>query len=63
VVQVVSIDVVRSAAPGTAVAAGAGGHLAPVALPAVIGGVAVTMTVVSLYSVTGFTSVRPLSTP
>ena len=63
VVQVVSIDVVRSAAPAAPAAAGAGGHLPPAALAAVIGGVAVTLTMVSLYSVGEFTSVRPLSVP
>jgi hypothetical protein len=63
VVQVVTIDVLRSAAPGTAVAAGAGGHLPPAALAAVIGGVAVTLTLTSLYSVGEFTSVSPLSRP
>ena len=63
VVQVVTIDVVRSAAAAPAAAAGAGGHLAPAALAAVIGGVAVTLTMVSLYSVGEFTSVRPLSVP
>jgi hypothetical protein len=63
VVQVVTIDVVRSAAPAAPAAAGAGGHLPPAALAAVIGGVAVTLTMVSLYSVGEFTSVRPISVP
>jgi hypothetical protein len=63
VVQVVTIDVVRSATAAPAAAAGAGGHLAPAALAAVIGGVAVTLTMVSLYSVGEFTSVRPISVP
>jgi hypothetical protein len=60
---VVTIDVVRSATAAPAAAAGAGGHLAPAALAAVIGGVAVTLTMVSLYSVGEFTSVRPISVP
>ena len=63
VVLVVAIDVVRSAAPAAPAAAGAGGHLPPAALAAVIGGVAVTLTMVSLYSVGEFTSVRPISVP
>ena len=63
VVQVVTIDVVRSAGAATAAAAGGSGRLPPAALIAIIGGVTVTLTMTSLYSVGAFTSVRPLSVP
>lgn len=60
VVQVVTIDTVRGAA---AAAAGTGGRLPPAALVALIGGVAVTLTMTSLYSLGTFSSARPLSVP
>jgi len=64
VVQVVTIEVAKAAAtPAAAAGAGSGGALSPMALGAYIGGVAVTLTMTSLYSVGAFDDVRPLSRP
>jgi len=64
VVQVVTIEVSKTpAGPPTAAGRGSGGTLSPGALGAYIGGVAVTLTMTSLYSLGAFEDVRPLSRP